>query len=202
MADGTPITDANSVTEEIATDELVTLNGVDVSGANPRIKAQRIKVTFGSDGIATDVDATHPLPVTLGSEEVTVLAGPAASRQSDSISAALAADAVMLGLSAVTPQFAPINATASGVNAIVGPFAGKKIRVLAWNVIAAAAVNVKWQTSTGPADLTGLYEFSANGGIVVPFCPVGLFETGVGDTLDLNLSIATNVGGSLVYIQV
>jgi hypothetical protein len=48
--------------DNIATDELATLNGADVSAANPRIKAQRTKVVFGSDGTATDVDATHPLP--------------------------------------------------------------------------------------------------------------------------------------------
>jgi hypothetical protein len=43
----------------IATDDLTTLNGGAVSG----VKAQRVKVGFGSDASLRDVDATNGLPV-------------------------------------------------------------------------------------------------------------------------------------------
>ena len=63
MADDTPILDGNAVVEKLATDELATYNALDVSAANPRIKAQRVKVGYGSDGVFTDVDTTNRLPV-------------------------------------------------------------------------------------------------------------------------------------------
>lgn len=58
MADNTTL---NSGTggDVIATDDVTSLNG----GASSGIKVQRVKVMFGSDGSATDVDSANPLPV-------------------------------------------------------------------------------------------------------------------------------------------
>lgn len=58
MADNTTLNPGTSG-DTIATDELTTLNGSASSG----VKAQRVKVGFGSDAALRDVDATHPLPV-------------------------------------------------------------------------------------------------------------------------------------------
>lgn len=58
MADGS-LTGAG---DKLATDELSTLNGADVTGSTPRVKAERTKVGFGSDGDFRDVDSAHPLP--------------------------------------------------------------------------------------------------------------------------------------------
>lgn len=239
MADNTPIVDASSVTESIATDELATLNGVDVSGASPRIKAQRVKVQYGDDGSATDVSAANPLPIIdtrlpaalaasggvkvdisgTGanataikvdgsavtqpvSGTVTVGSEPAKSRTVDSIAVSQQTDALMNGLTALTPLFAKISASASGANTLVAAVASKQIRVLQFTLVTAGAVNVKFQSHVTPTDLTGLMDFSANGGISAPFCPVGLFQTVSGEALDLNLSAAVNVGGWLVYVTV
>ena len=279
MADNTPIVDASSVTESIATDELATLNGVDVSGVSPRIKAQRTKIVFGSDGIATDVDATHALPVdasghavpvtdnsgsitvddgglsltvdgtvavtaadgssvalgtttdveatangsviailkrlrTLlngglpaalganGGVKVEVLSDIAAARTTDSISAALATDAIMSGLTALTPTFAPITASASGVTTVVAAVASKKIRILGGFIVCTSAVSVNFQSHTTTTTKTGTMPFGANGGVAIPFSPVGWFETVAGEALDINLGGAVAVGGQLVYVTV
>lgn len=51
-------------TDTIATDELNIVNGVDVSASVPRIKTERVKVGYGTDGVLQDVSAATPLPVT------------------------------------------------------------------------------------------------------------------------------------------
>lgn len=105
------------------------------------------------------------------------------------------------GGTALTPKFAPIAESSSGANEVIAAVTAKKIRVLSFNLMASAAVNAKWQSAA--TDLTGLSYFSAaGGGISVPFNPLGLFETLAGEALNLNLSGAVAVGGSLVYVEV
>ena len=152
----------------------------------------RVKVEFGADGSATDVSSASPLPVSV----------PAAARTSDSVAAVDSTDAVMSNLTALTPKFAKIVASAAGITTIVALVAGKKIRVLRWSVVCNAAVNVKWQSSVTPTDLTGLYYFAINGGISEDYCKVGHFETVSGEALTINLSAAIAVGGCLTYVEV
>ncbi|ODM71669.1 hypothetical protein A6X20_06930 [Bradyrhizobium elkanii] len=102
----------------------------------------------------------------------------------------------------LTPKFAKISASSSGASTVVAAVASKKIRVIEWNVLPHDAVNIKWQSHTA-GDITGLLELAAKGnGIARPFNPVGYFETTAGEALDLNLSSAVAVGGSLVYVEV
>jgi hypothetical protein len=103
----------------------------------------------------------------------------------------------------LTPKYAKIAASSSGNNTLVAAVASKKIRVLAYNIMAAAAVNAKFQDGAGGTDLTGLKYFDAAGaGISVGYNPVGWFETTANTLLNLNLSGAQAVGGELVYIEV
>ncbi len=103
----------------------------------------------------------------------------------------------------VIPKFAAISAASSGNNTLVTAVTGKKIRVLAFSLMASGAVNAKFQSGTGGTDLTGLKYFAAAGaGISQPFNPVGWFETASATLLNLNLSGAVAVGGELVYIEV
>lgn len=196
MADNTLQTAADN----IATDELATLNGVDVSGQSPRIKAQRVKVGYGPDGTFTDVDTPTPLPSLITSV-------PAANATTDSIAAALQTGAIMSGLTVLTPKFATIVASASGVTIVVAAVTSKKIRVVSWELSASGIVNVKWQSHTTPTDLTGLHYMNATGTTGTgtagaPFSPAGHFESLSGQSLDINLSAAIPVGGSLVYVEV
>lgn len=103
---------------------------------------------------------------------------------------------------AVTPKFAAIAASTSGNNTIVAAVSSKKIRVLAAQIIANGTVNAKWQSGASGTDLTGLAYLVANAGYVLPFNPAGWFETASNTLLNLNLSGATAVGGSITYIEV
>ncbi len=140
----------------------------------------RIKPSWGADGSATDTSVAAPMPVqtTIESSQMTV------------------------GGTVVTPKFAAIGASSSGNNTIVAAVTSKKIRVLAAQLVANGSVNVKWQSGASGTDLTGLAYLVVNTGYVLPFNPAGWFETGSATLLNLNLSAAVAVGGSITYIEV
>ena len=93
-----------------------------------------------------------------------------------------------------------IVASASGATSVVALVSGKKIRALRLSVVANGAVNVKFQSNS--TDITGrwfLTQFASGGG---GYCPVGLFETAVGEALNINLSASVSVEGILTCIEV
>jgi hypothetical protein len=118
------------------------------------------------------------------------------------VSASNETSQVFNGTTALTPKFAVITASSSGATTIVSAVSSKKIRVLAMGLVANGAVNVKWQSHVTPTDKTGLAYLAANGGYILPYNPVGWFETIAGEALDINLSGAVAVGGQLTYIEV
>lgn len=69
MADNTQL-NTGTGGDLIATDELLTLNGV---AAAAGLKAQRVKVGFGADGAMSDVQESAPLPVALYGEAIEAL---------------------------------------------------------------------------------------------------------------------------------
>lgn len=105
------------------------------------------------------------------------------------------------GETPLLPKFAVITASSSGLNEIVAAVAGKQIRVLAYNYISSGTVNAAWRTGATTV-IGGLGYWVANTGKVAPFCPVGWFETAVGEALNLNLSGAVAVGGEVTYVEV
>lgn len=135
--------------------------------------------------------------------DVDVTSQPARVATTDTITAKLATDAIQNGTTALTPKFVAIAASSSGNNTLLAAVTSKKIRVLAYNLMGAGAVNAKFQSGAGGTDLTGLkYIAAAGGGICAPFNPVGWMETASGVLLNLNLSGAVAVGGELVYVEV
>ena len=116
--------------------------------------------------------------------------------------AELESNSIRASGTAMTPKFAAIAASSSGNNTIVAAVNPRKIRVLAVQLVANGAVNAKWQSGAGGTDLTGLAYLAANGGYVLPFNPLGWFETASNTLLNLNLSGAVAVGGSIVYCEV
>jgi hypothetical protein len=102
---------------------------------------------------------------------------------------------------AKTPLFAKIDAAGNGDNTIV-PAAGGKIRVLALFMVATAAVNVRFESGASGTALTGQMNLTTNSGFVLPYNPVGWFETDSSALLNLELSGAVSVDGSLTYIIV
>lgn len=115
---------------------------------------------------------------------------------------ALSTSDLRAGGAALTPKFVAIACASSGDNTILAGVATKKLRVLSYVLVGAAAVNAKWQSSTG-GDLTGLdYIAQAGQGTSAAFNPLGHFETVAGEDLQLNLSGAVPVGGHLTYVEV
>jgi hypothetical protein len=140
----------------------------------------RVKVAHGADGSATDASLTAPLPV----------AGIAESNQ------------VAIGGVPVNIKFAAIDTATSGDTTLIAAVTSKKIRVMSCFIVAAGAVNVRFESGTGGTALTGQMNLTTNSGFVLPFNPGGWFETGAGALLNLELSGAVSVDGSLSYIEV
>ena len=96
--------------------------------------------------------------------------------------------------------YEPVELSASGT--LVFGVPGRKIVVLSVWLVASTTNNVKFQTSTGPTDLSGPSYCAQNGGIVLPFNAGGWFETAIGDSLLINLSASNGIGGSISYALV
>ena len=192
---------------------LNTMTGGDTIAADDiaGVKHQQVKVEFGADGTATPVSAANPLPTVQTTElpagtqnigDVDVVTQPARAATTDAVTAKLATDTIQNGLTALTPKFVIIDAASSGDNTILAAVASKKIRVLACFLVAAAAVNTRFESGAGGTALTGQMNCAANGGFVLPFNPVGWFETASNTLLNLELSGAVSVDGSLTYVEV
>ncbi len=96
--------------------------------------------------------------------------------------------------------YAPVQMSGSGT--VVFGVTGERIVLISANLIASAAVNIKWQTSTGPTDLSGFAYLAQNGGYILPFNAGGWLQTAVGDSLLLNFGSAIAVGDCISYITV
>lgn len=103
------------------------------------------------------------------------------------------------GATSLTPKFAAISSTGSGDT--VALVSSKKIRVLSLYLVVAAASTVKFQSGAS-TDKTGAMSFGANGGISLPFNPVGWFETASGEKLNHVLGTSVGIAGGLTYIEV
>lgn len=106
------------------------------------------------------------------------------------------------GTTALTPKYAVIDAATSGNNTLVSAVADKKIRVLALWLVSAGTVNTRFESGADGTALTGQANLIVNTGFVLPYNPVGWFETGSNTLLNLELSAAVSCDGSLVYVEV
>lgn len=100
------------------------------------------------------------------------------------------------------PKFAAIDAATSGDNTLVAAVTDKKIRVLSLVLVSAGTVTARFESGAGGTALTGQMTLAVNTGFVLPFNPLGWFETTAGALLNLELSGAVSVDGSLSYIEI
>lgn len=91
--------------------------------------------------------------------------------------------------------------TSGAASLVAAQGAGVQIRVTDLWIMASAAVNVKFASSTA-GDLTGLMYFAANGGIVLPHNERGWFATTANEALNINLSGAVAVGGCIHWVKI
>ena len=204
MADNVTVTQGSGTS--IATD--------DIGG----VHYPRSKVGWGADGTYNDVSASNPLPtvLTAGSAvigklaansgvdigDVDVTSAPARDRLTDNIGVALQTDVMLSDTTALTPKFAVIDNAVSGDNTLVAAVTDKKIRVLSVVAVAGGDVTARFESGAGGTALTGQMALTTNSGFVLPFNPVGWFETAVTTLLNLELSGAVSVDGCITYIEV
>lgn len=131
-----------------------------------------------------------------------VITQPARAATTDTITAKLATDTLQDGTTALTPKFAAIAASSSGDNTLVAAVSGKKIRVLSYTLVAAGAVTCRFEDGAGGTAKSGVMSFGANGGVSVPFSPLGHFETTANTLLNLELGGAVSVAGHVCYVEV
>lgn len=102
-----------------------------------------------------------------------------------------------------TPVFLAIDAATSGDNTLLAAQgAGNKIRVHQLFLVAAGTTTVRFESGAGGTALTGQMNLVANTGFVLPYSPVGWFETAANTLLNLELSAAVSVDGNCVYTVV
>jgi hypothetical protein len=103
---------------------------------------------------------------------------------------------------ALATTFTAISAATSGDNTLKAAVASKKIRVTSLFLIAASAVTVRFESGAGGTALTGVMSLAANAGFVLPYNPVGWFETASNTLLNLELGGAVQVSGSFTHEEV
>lgn len=98
---------------------------------------------------------------------------------------------------------AVIDNASIGDNTIVAAVTGKKIRVLALiAVMTGTATTIRFESGAGGTALTGQMQPALGGGFVLPFNPVGWFETAASALLNMELGAAASVDGVCVYTEV
>ena len=189
--DGSAVTQPVSGTVSITANSSVNVNQI---GGNA--------VSAGNGASGTGV-----LRVTIANDSTGVVGLSAGTNLVGRVSSSDETSTIYNATTALTPKFAAVSAASSGNNTLISAVVGKKVRVLAMNLVGAAAqVNTYitdgaggsaiWAGSTNKASL------AQYGGFVLPYNPVGWFETSSNTALVLNLSGATAIGGSITYVEV
>lgn len=102
-----------------------------------------------------------------------------------------------------TPVFLAIDAATSGDNTLLAAQgAGNKIRVHQLMLVAAGTTTVRFESGAGGTALSGQMNLVANTGFVLPYSPIGWFETAANTLLNLELSAAVSVDGVCAYTVV
>jgi len=102
----------------------------------------------------------------------------------------------------VTIVTTPLIGTTSGSPVQqIAAVAGKKIRVLGFNLTSSAAGSVQFQDEAGgPNKLSGVYTLAANGSLVINPNKMGCIDTASGAALDIAVTGSSNtVGGTITY---
>lgn len=139
---------------------------------------------------------------TLGILLLGLLAVPVVAQQG-MVPAATVTSTVYNGSTPLLPRFAKIDAATSGNNTIVLDTSGYKIRVLAASMtMTGTAVTIRFESTGDGTALTGQMTPTQGQTIVLPFNPVGWFETSAGHLLNMELGGGQSVDGALVYVLV
>lgn len=107
------------------------------------------------------------------------------------------------GTTPLAVKYASVDAATSGNNTLVSAVTGKKIRVVAaFLTMTGTAVTIRFESGADGTALTGQMTPTQGATFVLPFNPVGWFETAAGSLLNLELGGAQSVDGCVVYVEV
>lgn len=173
----------------------------------PSGAASAANQTTANNALAAIQAAAETLGNAISGDEMqvdvlTLPALPAGTNLLGRISASAETSTVYNGTTALTPKFAKIDVASSGDNTLVAAVTDKKIRVLQVMLMAAGTVTVRFESGASGTALSGQMELTAQTGFVLPYSPVGWFETASNTLLNLELSAAVSVDGLLVYVEV
>ncbi len=168
--------------------------------------ADNLELNAGSGGATARTDeisaGLHVAAVKLYTGADGVDGGFASDTNRAHVGASIESSSMTVAGVNVTPKYAVIDAATSGDNTLVAAVTAKKVRVLALYLVAAGTVNVRFESGAGGTALSGQMNLVANTGFVLPFNPAGWFETASNTLLNLELSAAISVDGTLTYIEV
>ena len=96
-------------------------------------------------------------------------------------------------------QFTPINTAAGDTTLVAAQGAGVKIRVLSFQIVAAAAAVASFQSATGGTNLTGPMSMAT--GVAIDGEPggFGAFETAANALLNLHQTGTVQLSGYLIW---
>lgn len=144
-----------------------------------------------ADTLST-VKSTKPLPVT----------APAAARSTHSIAVAVQSDALMNNLTALTPKFFSATVTASSTDSsLIALVSAKKLRIVSLAAQCGATATTMTFESGGTTR-KHIIPAGANGGQILPFNPVGWFETASGESLTVTTGSGSSCEISGCYVEV
>ena len=95
-----------------------------------------------------------------------------------------------------------IDAASSGDNTLVAAVSGKRILVTSLFLVSAGTVNVRFESGASGTALTGQMNLIANTGFALNYNEYGWFVTAKDELLNMELSDAISVDGSLSYREI
>lgn len=130
-------------------------------------------------------------PVAIASNQSTLAVAMDTTQIADGVSGTM--------LTATKTKISIASATTTTLVALVS---SKKIRVLAMYLVSTGANTINLQSHATTSNSDGLPGYAANGGIVLPFNPLGWFDTTTGEALDMVTSGSGQVSGQILTVAV
>ncbi|MFH1110966.1 MAG: hypothetical protein V1790_17475 [Planctomycetota bacterium] len=97
---------------------------------------------------------------------------------------------------------AAVNINALGPTTVVAGVAGKCILLVSGILVGTAANSITLEDTLGEV-YGGPMPFAANGGVAIPYCPIGAIKKlPLGTGLVIGSSVATPVGGIVSFIRI
>jgi hypothetical protein len=207
QSDDAPFTVASSSLTPVGGTYRASLDSVDDGDAGAFAMTQKRALYVSSLTPAGDsaMDDTADAVKVLQVDSTGTAVATAVSATTDTITAKLATDAIMSGTTALTPKFKNVAVAASQTDSsVIASVASKKLRVLAAFVqCGATATDATFESDDAVTDTTvWKVTLGANGGAVLPFNPVGWFETDSGEALIVTTSAGSTVQIMVTYVEV